>query len=188
MQSSEERKHSVGVARQYCGQLDKQDNCQVAVSLSLACPQGSLPIAYQLYLPKDWEADPVRCKKAGVPEDITSTVILSLSHGGFKKLRSTRSACLTPRFRSSRPKAERCDMCLTRFQACAPVSHKQSPPRFIDVPVAVGGDIYSYTVRLGITWLRTLVLHLHALKQRDKSLPTGGTAAQFFLAYPPVGD
>jgi SRSO17 transposase len=43
-------KHSVGVARQYCGQLGKQDNCQVAVSLSLASAQGSLPIAYQLYL------------------------------------------------------------------------------------------------------------------------------------------
>ena len=61
-------KHSVGVARQYCGQLGKQDNCQVAVSLSLASAQGSIPIAYQLYLPKDWAADPVRRKTAGVPE------------------------------------------------------------------------------------------------------------------------
>ncbi|MDO8778234.1 MAG: IS701 family transposase [Burkholderiaceae bacterium] len=61
-------KHSVGVARQYCGQLGKQDNCQVAVSLSLASVQGSIPIAYQLYLPKDWAADPVRRKAAGVPE------------------------------------------------------------------------------------------------------------------------
>jgi SRSO17 transposase len=63
-------KHSVGVARQYCGQLGKQDNCQVAVSLSLASVQGSIPIAYQLYLPKDWAADPVRRKTAGVPADI----------------------------------------------------------------------------------------------------------------------
>src|SRR5271165_3404580 len=46
--------HSVGVARQYCGQLGKQDNCQVAVSLSVATHQGSLPVAYRLYLPKDW--------------------------------------------------------------------------------------------------------------------------------------
>ncbi|MGH8115595.1 MAG: IS701 family transposase, partial [Rhodanobacteraceae bacterium] len=63
-------KHSVGVARQYCGQLGKQDNCQVAVSLSVATHQGSLPIAYRLYLPQDWAADPVRRAKAGVPEDI----------------------------------------------------------------------------------------------------------------------
>ena len=44
-------RHSVGVARQYCGQLGKQDNCQVAVSLSLANRHASLPVAYQLYLP-----------------------------------------------------------------------------------------------------------------------------------------
>ena len=47
-------KHSVGVARQYCGQLGKQDNCQVAVSLSVANDAASLPIGYRLYLPKDW--------------------------------------------------------------------------------------------------------------------------------------
>ncbi|MDQ1817649.1 IS701 family transposase [Massilia sp. CCM 9210] len=62
-------KHSVGVARQYCGQLGKQDNCQVAVSVSLATELGSIPIAYQLYLPKDWASDAERRRKAGVPED-----------------------------------------------------------------------------------------------------------------------
>jgi SRSO17 transposase len=63
-------KHSVGVSRQYCGQLGKQDNCQVAVSLSLASEQGSLPIAYQLYLPEAWAADPVRRRKTGVPDTV----------------------------------------------------------------------------------------------------------------------
>ena len=63
-------KHSVGVARQYCGQLGKQDNCQVAVSLSLASVRGSLPIAYQLYLPKDWASDAARRETAEVPKDI----------------------------------------------------------------------------------------------------------------------
>lgn len=63
-------KHSVGVARQYCGQLGKQDNCPVAISLSPASVQGSIPIAYPLYLPKDWAADPVRRKTVGVPADI----------------------------------------------------------------------------------------------------------------------
>ena len=62
--------HSVGVARQYCGQLGKQDNCQVAVSLSVANDQASLPIAYRLYLPEAWTDDPLRRAKAGVPEAI----------------------------------------------------------------------------------------------------------------------
>jgi SRSO17 transposase len=61
---------SVGVARQYCGQLGKQDNCQVAVSLSVANDHASLPIAYQLYLPQAWAGDPARRRKVGVPDDI----------------------------------------------------------------------------------------------------------------------
>lgn len=63
-------KHSVGVARQYCGQTGKQDNCRVAVSLSIATAKGSVPVGYQLYLPKEWADDPERCSKAGVPEDM----------------------------------------------------------------------------------------------------------------------
>src|SRR5713226_612187 len=63
-------RHSVGVARQYCGQLGKQDNCQVAVSLSIANHHASLPVAYRLYLPKDWAEDGARRRKAGVPADI----------------------------------------------------------------------------------------------------------------------
>ncbi|MHC2419955.1 SRSO17 transposase [Sinorhizobium meliloti] len=63
-------KHSVGVARQYCGQLGKQDNCQVAVSLSVATGQASLPVAYQLYLPESWANDAGRREKACVPEDV----------------------------------------------------------------------------------------------------------------------
>jgi SRSO17 transposase len=63
-------KHSVGVARQYCGQLGKQDNCQVAVSLSAANDHASLPIAYRLYLPHEWADDPERRAQAGVPDDV----------------------------------------------------------------------------------------------------------------------
>ena len=62
--------HSVGVARQYCGQLGKQDNCQVAVSLSAANDHASLPVAYQLYLPEAWANDSARRAKTGVPYDI----------------------------------------------------------------------------------------------------------------------
>jgi SRSO17 transposase len=60
--------HSVGVARQYCGQLGKQENCQVAVSLSVANDRASLPVAYRLYLPEVWAADAERRAKVGVPE------------------------------------------------------------------------------------------------------------------------
>ena len=60
--------HSVGVARQYCGQLGKQDNCQVAVSLSVANDHASLPVAWRLYLPQVWAEDAARRNKAGVPE------------------------------------------------------------------------------------------------------------------------
>lgn len=63
-------KHSVGVARQYCGQLGKQDNCQVAVSLSIANEHASLPVAYRMYLTENWANDAARRKKVGVPEDI----------------------------------------------------------------------------------------------------------------------
>ena len=61
--------HSVGVARQYSGRLGKTDNCQIAVSLSLANSYGSVPLDYRLYLPKEWTDDPARCRKAGVPEE-----------------------------------------------------------------------------------------------------------------------
>jgi len=63
-------RHSVGVARQYCGMLGKQDNCQVAVSVSLACDQGSIPVAWQLYLPEEWATDQDRRTRAGVPQEL----------------------------------------------------------------------------------------------------------------------
>jgi SRSO17 transposase len=55
-------KHSVGVGHQYCGQLGKRANCQVAVTLSVANEHASLPIAYRLYLPEDWLGDVERCE------------------------------------------------------------------------------------------------------------------------------
>ena len=63
-------KHSVGVARQYCGELGKQDNCQVAVTLSVASDHASLPIACRLYLPEAWANDKTRRQKAGVPKEM----------------------------------------------------------------------------------------------------------------------
>jgi SRSO17 transposase len=63
-------RHSVGVARQYCGQLGKRANCQVAVTLSLANHHASLPVGYRLYLPKEWAEDEPRRRQAGVPDAV----------------------------------------------------------------------------------------------------------------------
>ena len=63
-------KHSVGVTRQYCGQVGKQENCRVAVSLSVATWSSSLPVEYRLYLPKEWAEDTERREKTEVPEDV----------------------------------------------------------------------------------------------------------------------
>src|SRR5918993_41734 len=63
-------RHSVGVTRQYCGQRGKQDNCQIAVTLSVANAHASLPVAYRLYLPEVWAKDPERRAKAGVPDEV----------------------------------------------------------------------------------------------------------------------
>src|SRR6185295_5885037 len=83
--------HSVGVARQYCGQLGKQDNCQVAVSLSVANDHASLPIAYQLFLPEVWADDPARRAKAGVPDTIRFESKTAIALG---QLRQALAACV----------------------------------------------------------------------------------------------
>src|SRR3954469_9108889 len=61
-------KHSVGVARQYCGCLGKRANCQVLVSLTLPRGEVPVPVGLRLFLPDEWTADPGRCARAGVPE------------------------------------------------------------------------------------------------------------------------
>lgn len=63
--------HSVGVTRQYCGQVGKQENCRVAVSLSVSTENSSIPVAFRLYLPEVWAQDSRRRKQAGVPAEIT---------------------------------------------------------------------------------------------------------------------
>jgi len=62
--------HSVGVAHQYCGQTGKQDNCRVAVSLSIATHEASVPVGFRLYLPREWSEDALRCRKVGVPSEV----------------------------------------------------------------------------------------------------------------------
>jgi SRSO17 transposase len=72
-------RHSVGVQNQYCGQLGKQANCQVAVSLSIANHHASLPVAHRLYLSKDWVADAERRAKTGVPDEIVFKTKLQIA-------------------------------------------------------------------------------------------------------------
>src|SRR3712207_9204981 len=62
-------RHSVGVKRQYCGQLGKRANCQVLVSLTLARAELPVAVGLRLFLPDEWAADPDRCARAGVPEE-----------------------------------------------------------------------------------------------------------------------
>jgi SRSO17 transposase len=86
-------KHSVGVARQYCGQLGKQDNCQTVVSLSVANHHASLPIAHRLYLPETWANDRERRNKAKVPTDI---VFKTKHRIALDQLRTARTAGVPP--------------------------------------------------------------------------------------------
>jgi SRSO17 transposase len=60
---------SVGVARQYCGQLGKRANCQALVSLTLAGREVPVPVGLRLFLPEEWTRDPERCAAAGVPDE-----------------------------------------------------------------------------------------------------------------------
>ncbi len=80
--------HSVGVARQYCGLLGKQDNCQVVVSLSLANSVVSIPSAYRLFLPESWAQDATRRKKVGVPEEITFKSKIQIAMDLINQLRA----------------------------------------------------------------------------------------------------
>ena len=123
--------HSVGVARQYCGQLGKQDNCQVAVSLSLASVHASLPVAYRLYLPQAWASDDARRKKVGVPIEIgfqtkpeialdqlraacaaglpRGVVLMDAGYGANRQLRaSLNAAAAKKRFKVYYPELEFC--------------------------------------------------------------------------------
>jgi len=86
-------RHSIGVARQYCGQLGKQDNCQIAVSLSVANDEASLPIGYRLYLPEAWANDPHRRTKAGVPEDVTFRTKPEIALGEIEARRRRAERC-----------------------------------------------------------------------------------------------
>lgn len=60
---------SVGVGWQYCGNVGKTANSQVAVMACLSNGDFASMVDARLYLPKDWSEDPKRCEKAGIPEE-----------------------------------------------------------------------------------------------------------------------
>jgi SRSO17 transposase len=80
-------RHSVGVARQYCGVLGKQDNCQVAVTVTMANEAVSVPAAYRLYLPEAWTSDRRRRKEAAIPEQVTFETKWQIALGQIAALR-----------------------------------------------------------------------------------------------------
>lgn len=86
-------RHSAGVARQYCGRLGKQDNCQVAVSLSLATADGSVPVDYQLYLPEEWANDAKRRRQAKIPETVQ---FATKSQIALEQIRAAKQRGLVP--------------------------------------------------------------------------------------------
>src|SRR3954453_24107859 len=61
---------SCGVARQWCGRLGKQENCQTGVFLAYAASGGYAPLDRRLYLPEDWADDVAHRERCHVPEEI----------------------------------------------------------------------------------------------------------------------
>jgi len=84
--------HWVGVTRQYCGQVGKQDNCRIAVSVSLTTEQASLPVRYQLYLPENWAGDAKLRRKAGMPEEIHFQTKQEIALDQIRRVRKALSA------------------------------------------------------------------------------------------------
>jgi SRSO17 transposase len=85
---------SVGVARQYCGQLGKRANCQALVSLTLAQGEVPVPVSLRLFLPDEWTGDAERCARAGVPE----TEVTQRSKGAIALAELDRVAAAGVRF------------------------------------------------------------------------------------------
>ncbi len=63
-------KKSAGVARQYSGTAGRRENSQVGVFLLYASAKGAAFIDRALYLPEEWTQDRVRCREAGIPEEV----------------------------------------------------------------------------------------------------------------------
>jgi SRSO17 transposase len=85
---------SVGVQRQYSGTAGRIENCQVGVFLAYASPKGRTFIDRELYLPKEWTEDPMRCEEAGVPDQTSFATKPQLALRMLKRTRAV--GILTP--------------------------------------------------------------------------------------------
>src|SRR5215472_7542864 len=63
-------KKSAGVARQYSGTAGRRENSQIGVFLLYASTRGAAFLDRALYLPEEWTTDRVRCREAGIPEEV----------------------------------------------------------------------------------------------------------------------
>src|SRR5258708_15809095 len=63
-------KKSAGVARQYSGTAGRRENSQVGVFLAYASHKGAAFIDRALYLPEEWTVDRVRCREAGIGDEV----------------------------------------------------------------------------------------------------------------------
>lgn len=86
---------SVGVQRQYSGTAGRIENCQIGVFLALSTSFGRVLVDRALYLPESWCGDTLRCREAGVPEDVTFATKPQLA---MKMLRRAFEAGMPPAF------------------------------------------------------------------------------------------
>lgn len=63
-------KKSAGVARQYSGTAGRRENSQIGVFLLYASSQGAAFLDRELYLPQEWTGDRVRCREAGISDEV----------------------------------------------------------------------------------------------------------------------
>jgi SRSO17 transposase len=63
-------KKSAGVARQYSGTAGRRENSQIGVFLLYASSKGAAFLDRELYLPEEWTVDRVRCREAGIPDEV----------------------------------------------------------------------------------------------------------------------